>query len=1027
MKSKLQELNRLRETLSRPSRVGDQSFATTSPTATDSSQGPGSARISPNANVTSNSHFGGRVFDTPIYEIDLEDAGEEDTTTVDGDNGNADGRGAQSNNVSGDGNGSVGGDDFTRLTLDGSRDMGLTLSTSPKARSTGRNMFAGPPGSSPRHCRSPGAKSPLASSPRSNSPRANSPGARSDMSLASHVSGSTAYGRNGEALSTLGAAAALAAAHVGLPASAYHSPRTMASNGVSPLRNGASSAGDGSDNVGGGEGFGSSSLVNEVGKDSGTGSGSNGGGTIETPPPAMPPLPSNVSQLAAQFDMKSEGASSHAAGDATTTAGVAATAATAAAGAATGAAMSAAATMATRNGKVTKEVYGKDDAQSSSKPEASTLPWGGYLSGFSCLSVSEQINTPSADTASGSPNPWMWGTGVTPGTTPGAAPDETAPSMSPSSSRVSPTPVSRLPQVDDEDDDDNDDDRDHQGGKNYPFKRASSRELGLSAFDSGAGSVDSAEDAMATSAAERDISTAGLSRSLQRVIAMSRERVITPELTPVKEGVREQSGFFSDSDTESEVSSRASSACGTAGRRASRDPAALLAAAIAKAGQIAAIPPPSAGSPGQDGKALKPVKEVPGEDSSVTITCVSTRMTALEEKGEGDAEGEVVGIYSPPHRHQAAQPSPFNGSDDSRFSQEAVTPSTVATVIPPPATRPCLGDTKDEEPEAGELVEEMKVGYAEHTAEVQPGDDDDEEYRGSAGFGIEEAEKNKSETDEEPAEGDSEMEVDSDDGDAPRKQDEQGAAEAYPHVVQVSAAAPETSEWISSPDVEAVLDQETITMPHDGQATQASFDDDAPRDDTSALNSPATGVDGSDHHHGKSSGFSLKGALSEFLHKRDGKKNARVPGKLDSSPTLREDAAAQAPSSISPPSHTLKVWPSAMTNSARKHVPRDGRDQDDCDEVQEDGVDTLDVGGVEEGGDGMGSGLRMLSPRTKLPELVLPSSGVAENGEGPMPVTFFEIALAVNLSVNHHCSCNQFSVHQSWFLLQQLSMLLSHM
>ncbi|CAM9194154.1 unnamed protein product, partial [Laminaria digitata] len=68
-------------------------------------------------------------------------------------------------------------------------------------------------------------------------------------------------------------------------------------------------------------------------------------------------------------------------------------------------------------------------------------------------------------------------------------------------------------------------------------------------------------------------------------------------------------------DTDSDISSLVSSVSGSGtgagggGRRHGRDPAALLASAVARAGQVKSIPAPSAGSPEQAGRRLPPLEE----------------------------------------------------------------------------------------------------------------------------------------------------------------------------------------------------------------------------------------------------------------------------------------------------------------------------------------------------------------------------------------------------------------------------------
>ena len=97
---------------------------------------------------------------------------------------------------------------------------------------------------------------------------------------------------------------------------------------------------------------------------------------------------------------------------------------------------------------------------------------------------------------------------------------------------------------------------------------------------------------------------AGGRLTLERALAISRPRSMSPELTPVAEGESEDKAS-TDSETESEISSRASPLSSVGGsRHASRDSNVL-----SRARQIASIPPPSAGSPGTVGVSLAVVSE----------------------------------------------------------------------------------------------------------------------------------------------------------------------------------------------------------------------------------------------------------------------------------------------------------------------------------------------------------------------------------------------------------------------------------
>lgn len=196
---------------------------------------------------------------------------------------------------------------------------------------------------------------------------------------------------------------------------------------------------------------------------------------------------------------------------------------------------------------------------------------------------------------------------------------------------------SRLPEIDDEEEDDCEDD------------------------DCGSGGGDDGLGYRAASAVPLD----------QRPsLTLSRSRTMSSDLTPIAEVASKDQ--FSDSETESELSSRASSVNsarqGGGWRTHPRDPAALLASALQRAGQIAAIPPPSSGSPGQIGRPLSAVQEVPMEGVPLPGLFTPTA-TACSTPRQGSGGGSWGGEEST---------SPVGASVEGA----AVTP------IPSPASRP---------------------------------------------------------------------------------------------------------------------------------------------------------------------------------------------------------------------------------------------------------------------------------------------------------------------------------------------------
>lgn len=171
--------------------------------------------------------------------------------------------------------------------------------------------------------------------------------------------------------------------------------------------------------------------------------------------------------------------------------------------------------------------------------------------------------------------------------------------------------------------------------------------------------------------------------SLERVIAKAHSRTLTPDLTPIAELAEKE--FFSDSETESEISSRASSVSSVrSARRVPRDPAALLAAAMEKAGQIASIPAPSAGSPGQIGRPLSAVQEVPMEAIPLHGLINSPERTGYSSPSQG---GEGRGF----HRDKGSTTTPTPPETQIKLPALIVQDTTeeeAPTPIPAPAQRP---------------------------------------------------------------------------------------------------------------------------------------------------------------------------------------------------------------------------------------------------------------------------------------------------------------------------------------------------
>lgn len=269
-------------------------------------------------------------------------------------------------------------------------------------------------------------------------------------------------------------------------------------------------------------------------------------------PPSMPPLPPNVNQLARKEVERTSRSAAHV---------VTTNAAIASAGS---------------GGSGLGEERQVEEIRSAAvltSPSRRATPLGGVLSNFACLADDDE-ESPSAIEESGGRRGGEKLTAHSPRTA--------------STIPISRAPCSRLPRVDDDDGDTDE----------VPLTRGELKTAATSAFPS-AWDNDGSADVGSISATGQ--------YALDKVLTIFRGRVITSELQPVVEG-EDEDRVVTDSETESEISSRASSFSGVEGsRRVSRD------SALSRARQIAAIPPPSSGSAGLFVTPLEVVAEVPGE------------------------------------------------------------------------------------------------------------------------------------------------------------------------------------------------------------------------------------------------------------------------------------------------------------------------------------------------------------------------------------------------------------------------------
>lgn len=199
-------------------------------------------------------------------------------------------------------------------------------------------------------------------------------------------------------------------------------------------------------------------------------------------------------------------------------------------------------------------------------------------------------------------------------------------------------------------------------------------------------------------------------------LALSRSHTMAPDLTPIAEMA--DSGSFTDSEAGSDVSSCLSSMSGRSGYRVPRDPAALLAAAMEKADQVAAIPPPSSGS---HGRPLSSVQEVPME--GVPLPGLATP--------DSDDECGLKG-HSPWDSGSGSTTASTVSTSRAAAAASTVEVDTTVVPIPSPARRPDSSDESGEETEEEEEEEEEGLEAQETVSRArsrQEEEDEEEEHR----------------------------------------------------------------------------------------------------------------------------------------------------------------------------------------------------------------------------------------------------------------------------------------------------------
>ena len=483
-------------------------------------------------------------------------------------------------------------------------------------------------------------------------------------------------------------------------------------------------------------------------------------------------------------------------------------------------------------GKSTKldadEGAGGTASPASSPRGAPAAPFGGVLSGFECMAP------------------------------------QTSPRAASAPQQISPRAGSRLPEIEDMDldSDEDDNDKDGQADPGKDGKEGAPLALPPPYPDSSTERRERVGEGAASASAP--------GMTLEAAIAQSRSRIVTPDLTPIAELA--ENDCFTDSETESEVSSRASSVSSNSRsrRRAPRDPAALLAAAMEKAGQVAAIPPPSAGSPGQVGRPLSAVQEVPME---------AVPLPGLANLGSSDLSTprQGVGGFQSAESTTTATTSVSSPlpplTQAPRTPTESVDATAAAAPIPRPAQRPA-GERSPSSAEDAEAARRTALGPAAgagspylHPSPARSREEEEDEEKEHELWEKAMEEQKKASTAE---------------GGAP-KLDSPSAAPAG--AIERGAAA-------------------TAEVPAAKMA--------APQSAGFALEAP------------KLPGFSLMGALTSFLGKKDHPEPAAAPvvvadeeaEEAEATVTINVPPELGAGSASdfteSPQSHTLELWPDAI-------------------------------------------------------------------------------------------------------------------
>ncbi|CAM9724786.1 unnamed protein product, partial [Ectocarpus fasciculatus] len=447
-----------------------------------------------------------------------------------------------------------------------------------------------------------------------------------------------------------------------------------------------------------------------------------------------------------------------------------------------------------------------------------------------------------------------------------------APQLSPGkgAARLSPRAGSRLPQIDDDDSSlaEEEEENDEVGGRRTPGSSSPFSRSPLHSGPDGGSSEHVGQGGGSASAVSRE-----------KALALSRSCTMTPDLTPIAEMADNES--FTDSEAGSDVSSCLSSMSGRSGYRVPRDPAALLAAAMEKAGQVAAIPPPSCGS---HGRPLSSVQEVPME---------GVPLPGLATPESGDECG--LEVHSP---WDSGSTTASTVSPSRAAAASTVEVDTTIVPIPSPAQRPEVSDDEEETEEEDDLAVPRAAGhervFPSPARSRQEEEDEEEEHRA-----WEEAMQKQQTAAAMPG-----AVYDDDDNDIPALASPSPAAAAAGAAGQAAAAAAASGAAGSAQNESSVGEGAAKPPAFSLKSALSAF---LGRKDSGVV-APADSVEEEEEEHEEVEEEEEEGEEEE-VEEEEVVGTVTIDAADDSSPP---DFAR------SPESHTLDMWPEAMSETRSK-------------------------------------------------------------------------------------------------------------